>query len=141
MTPLTNQIVFDRVCEHLAKQKMPAISANGNCCYRDPRNGLMCAIGCLIPDEIYQPSWDQHQGVEVLQLLDEESVRNLFRDVSHAMLSSLQIAHDKSHNLKSLKKNLTNAVVDNGLYGQVDMSKLSLIKEWTVTELGDDYSE
>jgi hypothetical protein len=41
--------------DHLATQKARAWSEdNGTCGYRT-ETGLMCAVGCLIPDELYDP--------------------------------------------------------------------------------------
>lgn len=51
---MTQQELFDRVATHLLTQKAKAIGADGRCRYRAP-NGLTCAIGCLIPEEQYDP--------------------------------------------------------------------------------------
>lgn len=41
--------------DHLTKQKARAVLPNGqSCVYRD-EDGNKCAIGCLIPDELYTP--------------------------------------------------------------------------------------
>lgn len=45
------QKIFNRVRRHLLKQKECAFN-NGACVYRAP-NGLRCAIGALIKDEVY----------------------------------------------------------------------------------------
>ncbi len=51
------QDIFDTVAVHLIEQGEPSVDATGSCQYRDGvgANGkmLMCAIGCLIPDEMY----------------------------------------------------------------------------------------
>lgn len=52
------QTTFDKIVEHLRKQKTKAISATAGCCYRSghqPDGVMRCAAGCLIPDEIYRP--------------------------------------------------------------------------------------
>lgn len=69
--PYTKQETFDMVLEHLAKQGGPAVNEKGlrSCLYRGA-NGTKCAIGALIPDELY------HQNVEgqsVRMLLDRDS--------------------------------------------------------------------
>lgn len=56
MEYLTTQQIFDKVAEHLLTQKERSIK-NGKCLYRGPY-GLKCAIGALIPDELYKPEWD-----------------------------------------------------------------------------------
>lgn len=56
MVPQTNQELFDVVAAHLSKG-VQAIDEGGSCCYRTP-DGRKCAIGCLIPDERYDPSME-----------------------------------------------------------------------------------
>ena len=54
------QAIFDDVVEHLRKQEMKAI-IGGACIYRelDPVNGdLKCAIGGVLPDELYDPEME-----------------------------------------------------------------------------------
>jgi hypothetical protein len=56
----TMQEEFDAVVEHLFKQGRPSIRMIDNnkfCSYRG-ENGLSCAVGCRIPDEMYQPMMD-----------------------------------------------------------------------------------
>jgi hypothetical protein len=48
---MTNQEVFDTVVTHLLAQGVKSESETG-CMYRGPHN-LKCAVGCLIPDELY----------------------------------------------------------------------------------------
>lgn len=48
---LSKQEIFDRTAAHLLAQGEPA-SISGDCMYRTP-NGLKCAVGALIPDEVY----------------------------------------------------------------------------------------
>jgi hypothetical protein len=55
---MTNQELFDRVASHLLRQGAASIDETSpldsslRCRYRGP-GGLMCAIGCLIPDDRY----------------------------------------------------------------------------------------
>jgi hypothetical protein len=63
---MTKQEIFDKVYRHLLTQNKQC-SNERNCLYRkidEKGNKLMCAAGCLIPDEMYSPSyeaksWDQ----------------------------------------------------------------------------------
>lgn len=58
MKNVTIQEVFDRVVKHLLTQGNTSFSPNGsNCAYRGV-DGLMCAVGCLIPDNLYNPLMD-----------------------------------------------------------------------------------
>lgn len=54
---MDKQAIFDRVVTHLLTQKRRSVTITGGvrtCMYRAP-NGDMCAIGCLIPDDVYTP--------------------------------------------------------------------------------------
>jgi hypothetical protein len=46
------QEIFDKVATHLIKQGKVSVGEDGFCAYRG-NDGLMCAVGCLIPDDIY----------------------------------------------------------------------------------------
>lgn len=49
---MNRQEVFDKVVNHLLTQNQKSIDESSQCMYRGI-NGLMCAVGCLIPDEFY----------------------------------------------------------------------------------------
>jgi len=53
----TKQEVFDTVVSALIKQGHPSIDTSGGCLYRGP-DGLKCAIGHLIPDNVYTPDME-----------------------------------------------------------------------------------
>lgn len=63
---MTNQEIFDRVASHLRGMRERSGISYGpkpyefSCKYRDGKGG-MCAIGALIPDEMYNPAWDDVQ--------------------------------------------------------------------------------
>lgn len=44
--------LFNDVKTHMLKQCMKAVDIHGNCCYKT-ESGLKCAVGCLIPDDLY----------------------------------------------------------------------------------------
>jgi hypothetical protein len=48
------QAVYTRVRDHLLKQKRKSKDGGLGCLYRGP-DGTKCAVGCLIPDELYDP--------------------------------------------------------------------------------------
>ena len=60
----TPQSLYDAVARHLLTQREPSrvppeVPCVGNgCAYRGER-GLKCAIGALIPDELYRPEFEQ----------------------------------------------------------------------------------
>ena len=51
---MTHQEIFNKVATHLLTQRKQAINDAGICFYRTPE-GLSCAVGCLIPDDLYTP--------------------------------------------------------------------------------------
>ena len=56
---MTKQEIFDTVVLHLRAQgkKSPFHGSYGSCVYRGV-SGTKCAIGCLIPDEDFNPEWE-----------------------------------------------------------------------------------
>lgn len=54
---MTRQEIFDKALAHLRVQGCQAIEANTTCLYRTS-SGLKCAIGALIPDEVYTPDME-----------------------------------------------------------------------------------
>lgn len=91
---------FNAVCEHLVKQGERAYGEEeGMCYYRSPK-GLMCAVGCRIPDRVYTT---EMEGRDVYNLL------RTFKDVVPPEISeyvelfdALQGVHDASRSWTSL---------------------------------------
>ena len=54
---MKKQEVFNKVAAHLLAQGKPALKGE-DCVYRS-KDGLKCAIGCLIPDENYTPEMER----------------------------------------------------------------------------------
>jgi hypothetical protein len=53
------QFEFDAACKHLAEQSKQSIINHGDCKYRSVgRYVLSCAVGCRIPDSIYNEDMD-----------------------------------------------------------------------------------
>lgn len=104
---MTGQEIFDSVLAHLRRQGQASLSACGKCAYRG-EGGTACAVGCLIPDELYDPRIESWGVGSILNLrtngvgIDEtEAYRQvLSRIASHlgqeneALLAGLQRAHD-----------------------------------------------
>ncbi len=87
---MTDQETFDKVVKHLFTQgRRSTAPDNGACMYRSA-DGLKCAIGVLIPDEKYDPSFE---GMPITRLgwlpNFEVPIRNL------GLLDSLQRVHDE----------------------------------------------
>lgn len=54
---MNNQEAAEKMAYHLGFQNKQSKDGNGNCLYRGP-NELKCALGCLIPDELYESKFD-----------------------------------------------------------------------------------
>ena len=52
---MNSQEIFDKVAVHLLTQPRSLTGNGGGCMYRGD-NGTKCAVGCLIPDNEYDPS-------------------------------------------------------------------------------------
>lgn len=113
---MNDQELFETVARHLFAQGKQASSLDQEeydnavqysseppskddfttCRYRTPE-GLKCAIGCLIPDEMYKPAMDGVGGIygliaefpEIAELLD---IKTAYDRMS--LLGALQTVHD-----------------------------------------------
>lgn len=61
---MNRQEIFDKVATHLLKQNRKCEDSDEACCYRN--KGMKCAIGALIPDEIYDPVIERKRIVDIL---------------------------------------------------------------------------
>lgn len=90
MEYVSNQQVFDVVANHLISQGRKS-ELHGGCAYRG-EDGTKCAIGCLIPDKLYDP---EIEGKRVGELFREhEWPKNLLGDIDMSLLIRLQHVHD-----------------------------------------------
>lgn len=92
---MNRQEVFDKVTSHLLTQNKPSEDEDKeNCLYRSSE-GLKCAIGCLIPDELYTPKLEgitvDHLPENILNFIGIESKEDLH------FMKSLQVIHDFCH--------------------------------------------
>ena len=83
-----SQEVFEKVLNHLGRQKRRAVE--GLVCVYKAGNGDKCAIGCLIPDEEYKPSFETQP---IGTILDEIPT---LKDANLRLLQTLQHLHDSS---------------------------------------------
>lgn len=91
---MTPQEIFDRVVTHLRKQGKKAVIENEfgdiSCLYRTP-DGLKCAVGCLIEDDEYDPSFEGKPiGIvcEINAIISKKLCKHL------CLVCSLQFTHD-----------------------------------------------
>jgi hypothetical protein len=98
---MNTQEAFDTIVTHLAKQAQPAKKDDTDfCVYRSPE-GLKCAVGCLIPDDLYLPAMDVDSpddagagtGVEAL-IEHYPTMERLLCDVDVKVLCAAQDTHD-----------------------------------------------
>jgi hypothetical protein len=55
---MTNQQVFNRVVRFLRKQGCQSITKDGRSCAYRGEGGRRCAVGCLIPNRLYEASME-----------------------------------------------------------------------------------
>jgi hypothetical protein len=101
---MDRQAIFDKVKRHLLKQGCKSMEDDKSaitrwCMYRGPR-GLKCAIGALIPDDLYDPamemksigqllrSWEWGAAIEKATGASSDSAADV------GFLSKLQNVHD-----------------------------------------------
>lgn len=104
MLTTTNE-VLDAVKEYFSRPgavlaaNMDAEDGEVRCVYRgdnDPASPVRCAIGCLIPDELYNPDWEGYSACAVLPTLVENGViaADLATGGHCYFFDMLQAAHD-----------------------------------------------
>lgn len=91
------QEIFDTVATHLLKQNARSMGGIGDggepyCRYRGDA-GRKCAIGCLIPDEVYTTEMERNP-VGALTTRFKEALPSYFRE-HIALLCDLQTIHDQ----------------------------------------------
>ena len=91
---MDTQQAFDISVKHLRKQGCRSRVKGGSitCRYRIPENNLKCAVGALIPDELYQESFEGKGIVRVMETFAE--INKLFENVNFLLLEDLQNIHD-----------------------------------------------
>jgi hypothetical protein len=88
----TNQSAFDAAATHLIAQGRKCFGLNIKACaYRGP-DGTRCAVGALIPDELYDAFWESNPIRNVLDYSD--GIRDHFEQTDTLLLVRLQMVHD-----------------------------------------------
>lgn len=89
---MNNQEAFDKIAEHLLTQKVQARNdADTNCAYRG-RGGTKCAVGCLIPDELYDPDMEGEDAGMLPELFPQ--LKPLIYGLNIKLLTEIQFMHD-----------------------------------------------
>lgn len=87
----TGQQLFDEVAKHLRTQGKTCLGTSG-CAYRGD-SGLKCAIGALIPDEVYNSKMEGHAVFAILPMLPNDLKQEFSAHMG--LLHSLQNVHDE----------------------------------------------
>lgn len=98
----SDQQVFDHIAWHMLKQGERCTRGNSReCVYRDGE-GRACAVGAIIPDEVYDPAMEQRGICDLMALLSmprfQGPQHQAFGEVLRAhgvMLLYLLRAHDQ----------------------------------------------
>ena len=86
------QEVFDIVVNHLVTQRRPAYDGIKGCMYRAP-DGLRCAVGVLIPGNLYDKEFEGDTADCVIQKLFDKDLAD-WRE-HKGLLLALQEVHDE----------------------------------------------
>lgn len=94
---MNRQETYEKVRDHLLKQGKQSMTVDKrnreNCLYRGP-NGLKCAIGCIIPDDLYRPEMEG-KGAESEALADVRLALGATSLDDVTFLTDLQELHDE----------------------------------------------
>lgn len=88
-----------QMADHLAKQRDQSIQIDGDgskyCAYRTT-GGEMCAVGCLIPDELYTREMERNPAQDLM--CDFTHIESLFKellgDKAEVIVAAAQDYHD-----------------------------------------------
>jgi len=107
----TEQQLFDYITTFLYKQGVPSMRDDDNVCLYPGPQGIMCAVGCIMPDAAYNI---QMEGDGVYAMLQAGLARHYGNDSTEffelmnkhrVVLGALQGAHDDASEL-SLRNEL-----------------------------------
>jgi hypothetical protein len=96
---MTRQEIFNKAWFHfVTKRRSFAINQNAQCVYRT-KNGAKCAIGCLIPDNLYSPKMDEAPDITA-SVIHNVYVQKALKKIgirykgNEKFLTAIQWAHD-----------------------------------------------
>lgn len=89
---LTNQTAFEIMVNHLLNQGEKSRAYNETTCvYRNP-DGLKCAIGAILPDDLYVSSMENKLAHALF--VDYPAIGKLWENLSINLLAKMQHIHD-----------------------------------------------
>jgi len=114
---MDKQLTYDMVRDHLMTQGEPSQVYDREeeatiCRYRGD-DGRMCAVGCLIPDELYRPELEGR----IVRELPGDVLAAIGADSDEAIefLRGLQMIHDLGGNQERWSVRLYDFALENGL--------------------------
>lgn len=136
---MTPQEIFDTVAKHLFKQGCRSVEDESlddpACLYRGPE-GRMCAVGVLIPDELYNTDLEYQNAAYLVEKVGSPFPEWMKANVN--LLHSLQISHDRPHhwlNSEAMRERLRVVATQYDLSSAV-LNGLSFAWEGTVDATG-----
>lgn len=122
MTTNPNQAAFTAAYLGLAAKGFErSYDAKHGCLYRGPR-GLKCAVGHLIPDEHYDPTWELGCDPTITNRPAIQTLLDtIYPGVSIPMLSRLQEAHDSFRTPEKMQA----ALADVATYFELELPHVS----------------
>jgi hypothetical protein len=92
---MNNQEAFDIMVQHLRNQGKQSRLVNSTICAYRTSDGLKCAVGALIPDEMYS---NKMEMIGIYNLVvnsnDFSELGELFTNINLELLSEMQNIHD-----------------------------------------------
>lgn len=88
---MNTQEAFEYSVRHLASQGGPSYGYE-NCLYRSRTPGKKCAIGWLIPDDLYDAEFEVMTLYSLMETLSDSKI---FYGLEFKFLKDLQLAHDR----------------------------------------------
>jgi hypothetical protein len=102
---MTIDEMYNQIKDHFSKPGS-VLSKNANlaCYYRldkDPASSVRCAVGCLIPDDLYNPNWEGNSFYDLFTEFDDFGpILNIKKDdKAYDFLKEAQYDHDGSHSV------------------------------------------
>jgi len=111
---MTTQEAYDQIQAFFsATGASLSMDANSQCYYRHPDNSAVrCAVGCLIPDNLYDQSFEGDAVGAIIA--DSDPIAQLFGGIV-AFLGDVQIAHDESKDVVAFLDRLESVADDHGV--------------------------
>ena len=122
---LTKQEIAKGIYDWFIVNGNPRSTDGRTCRYRGPTNNHRCAVGCILPDDLYKPEMEEKQISRIMINQDscfEPSIRDYFGIENLEFLSHCQSWHDNKGQM--LPKNILKQIFVS--FG-IDVSRMTLL--------------